>query len=392
VWFTLDAGQRQTLVWAGAAVVLVGFDGSVLTLVLPAIAHDFHARIADLSNLGSVLSLGSIGALPLATLADHFGRRRMIAIGVAVFSIANVVTAFVPSLAALAALRLVASCFEDLVLGVSTALIVEEAPRGRRGQAVSALALLFGAGQGIPVIAYPFVAPHWRWIFLAGGIGAIAAPLIWRMLPEGRAWKRARVGGSVIKLLLQAPWRRHITILAASAILGSILFTPAGLLFTVFATQTLHLSPAAISWMIVAAAVAAVAGYVVGGVLTDRYGRRILGALLGAITTILASAGFLAGAGGFVAANILWSGFASAGTPVGGAWSGELYPTRARATAEATGSVAGAVGGIVGLQIVGALSVSFGLGRAIAIAGVAGLAGAAILLLLPETKGKPLPD
>ena len=115
--------------------VLVGFDGSVLTLVLPAIAHDFHARITDLSNLGSVLSLGSIGALPLATLADHFGRRRMIAIGVLVFSVANVVTAFVPSLAVLAVLRLVASCFEDLVLGVSTALIVEEAPRGRRGQA-----------------------------------------------------------------------------------------------------------------------------------------------------------------------------------------------------------------------------------------------------------------
>ncbi len=392
LWLGLDPSQRKTLIWAGLAVVLVGFDGSVLTLVLPAIAHDFNARIADLSNLGSVLSLGSVGALPLATLADHFGRRRMIALGVGVFSIANVVTAFVPSLAALAILRLVASCFEDLVLGVATALIVEEAPRARRGQAVSVLALLFGAGQGIPVIAYPFVAPHWRWIFLAGGVGAVAAPLIWRMLPEGQAWQRARVSGSVVRLLLEPPWRRHVTILAASAILGSVLLAPAGLLFTVFATQTLHLSPASISWMIVAAAVAAVVGYVVGGVLTDRYGRRTLGALLGAVTTILASVGFLAGTVGFVAANILWSGFASAATPVGGAWSGELYPTRARATAEATGSVAGAVGGIVGLQAVGALSAFFGLGHAIAIAGIAGLAGAGLLLLLPETKGRPLPD
>ncbi len=148
--------------WAGLAVVLTAFDGSVLVLALPAVARDFQARVPDLSNLGSILALGGLGALPLATLADHFGRRRLIAIGVAGFSIANFASAFAPSLEALAFLRLVAVCFEVLVGGVATALIVEEAPSGRRGQAVSVLAVLSGAGTGITVIAYPLVAPHWR--------------------------------------------------------------------------------------------------------------------------------------------------------------------------------------------------------------------------------------
>jgi len=388
----LDRSQRDTLIWAGLAVVLAGWDGSVLVLELPAVAQSFGARVADISNLGSIVIFGAIGALPLATLADHFGRRRLIAIGVGLFSLVNFATAFAPSLLALAGLRLTASCFENLVLGVVTALVVEEAPRARRGTAVSALALLFGAGQGIPVVVYPLVAPNWRVLFLAGGVGVLAAPLIWRRLPEGRAWQRAHVSGSTMRLLAQSPWRRRVMILAASLIVGAILGEPAGLFFTVFASQTLHLSPFVISAMIVAAAVCALIGYMAGGYLSDRYGRRILGAALGAVTAVFTGAGFVTGAGGFIAGNLLWSGFASAGTPVMGAWSGELYPTRARATAEATGGVAGAMGGIIGLQIVGALSPIFGLGRSLAVLAAAGVLSAALLLLLPETRGRPLPD
>src|SRR5579872_2476111 len=158
----LDSGQVRTLVWAGLAVVLAGWNGSILVLELPAVANTFGARVSDLSNLGSIVIFGAFGAWPLATLADHFGRRRLIAVGTGLFSLVSFLTAFAPNLTALALLRLAASCFESLVLAVGTALIVEEAPAGRRGLAVSALALLFGAGQGIPVIVYPFVAPDWR--------------------------------------------------------------------------------------------------------------------------------------------------------------------------------------------------------------------------------------
>src|SRR5947209_18175013 len=97
--------QRRTLVWAGLAVVLTAFDGSVLVLALPAIAGDFHARVPALSNLGSVLALGGLGALPLATLADRFGRRRLIAAGAGGLSVAHFARAFAPSLEPRAALR-----------------------------------------------------------------------------------------------------------------------------------------------------------------------------------------------------------------------------------------------------------------------------------------------
>ena len=388
----LDARQRDTLVWAGLAIVLAGFDGSVLVISLPGIAADFGARVSALANLGSVLALGSLGALPLATLADHFGRRRLIAIAVAGFSIANFASAFATSLAALAVLRLVAVCFEALVGSVATALIVEESPSGRRGQAVSALAILSGAGLLVTVVGYPLVAPHWRWLYLAGIAGVPAAPLIWRLLPEGRAWERAHVSASALRLLMQPPWLARIGALAATTLAVALVLEPAGLLFTLFASSNLKMSPAAISLLIVASGSVAFPAYIAGGYLSDRLGRRLPAVVFTAAYTLSAGAGFVTGVAGFIAGNILWSGAASAATPVMGAWSGELYPTRARATAEATSGVAGAIGGIAGLQLVGLLSGGLGLGGAIAVAGVAGAFGAFVLLALPETTGRPLPD
>jgi predicted MFS family arabinose efflux permease len=388
----LDALQRRTLIWAGLAVVLTAFDGSVLVLALPAISSDFHARIPELSNLGSVLALGALGALPLATLADRFGRRRLIAIGVAGFSVANFASAFAPSLTALSIIRLVAVCFEVLVGGVATALIVEEAPPGRRGQAVSVLAVLGGLGAGVTVLSYPLLAPHWRWLFLAGGIGLLAAPAIWLRLPEGRTWERARASGSALLLLMKGPWRRRILVLSAVTALLAVLLEPAGLLFTVFATEVLHMTPVAISTLIVVSGVAGGGSYLAGGYLSDRFGRRWPGIGLTATTAVVTSLSFATGIVGFVIGNVLWSAIASAATPVFGAWSAELFPTRARATAEATFSVAAAIGSVVGLQAVGVLSQSLGLGRALELVGVAALAGAFLLFLLPETKQTPLPD
>jgi MFS family permease len=316
----------------------------------------------------------------------------LIAIGVAGFSIANFASAFAPSLTALSLIRMVAVCFEALVAGVATALIVEEAPPGRRGQAVSVLAVLGGLGTLATVLSYPLLAPHWRWLFLAGGIGLLAAPVIWLRLPEGRTWGKVRPTGSALKLLAGGAWRRRIVVLSATTALITVLLQPAGLLFTVFASGVLHMTPVAISALIIVSGAAGGAAYLAGGYLSDRFGRRWPAITLTATTAIVTSVSFASGIVGFVAGNVLWSAIASAATPVFGAWTAELFPTRARATAQATIGVAATIGAIVGLQAVGALSQPFGLGRAIELVGVAALAGAFLLLLLPETKQIPLPD
>jgi MFS family permease len=275
---------------------------------------------------------------------------------------------------------------------VATALVVEEAPRARRGQAVSVLSLLAGLGAGVSVVSYPLIAPHWRWLFLAGGVGLLLVPAILSRLPEGRMWLGARVSGSALRLLLEPAWRSRVAVVAGMTALRAILLGPAGLLFTVYASEVLHLSPGPISVLIVVSAAVGVVAYLAGGYLTDRFGRRGPAIGLTIATALSTTFSFTAGTTGFYAGNVLWSAFSSAATPVFGAWTAELFPTRARATAEATGAVAAAIGSVVGLQAVGVLAQSAGLGEAIVIVGVAMLAGAFLLLLLPETRQAPLPD
>src|SRR4029077_11202074 len=172
----------------------------------------------------------------------------------------------------------------------------------------------------------------------------------------------------------------------------AVLFEPAGLLFTVYASDSLHLAPGPISVLIAVSGIAGAAAFLAGGYLTDRYGRRGPAIVLTIAAVISTSLSFATATLGFYIGNVLWSSFASASTPVFGAWTAELFPTRARATAELTASVAAAIGSVIVLQAVGYLAPSAGLGRAIELCGVAALAGTMLLFLLPETKQAPLPD
>ena len=382
----------RVLPMTGLAVLFATFDGSVLTLALPAIAADFGASVGSLANLGALLALGSLGALPLAALADHSGRRRLIAVGALGFGLANLASAAAPSLAWLTAARLAAVCFESLVLAVSTALVVEETPAGQRGQAVALITILAGGGTFLTVVLYPLVAPHWRLLYLAGGAAVPVAGLVWRFLPEGRRWSEARVGRWSPQVLARAPWRRRLAILGGSTALGAVLFQPANFFTAFYGSTHLGLRPVAISAVVFVSGAISIPAFLVGGRLSDRLGRRRPAVALTALTALGVDLAFAGSLLFYWAGNGLWSVLASAAVPALGAWLGELFPTRARATSEAVIAVAGAGGGAAGLVLYGKLAPSLGLGASVIVLSAAALAGAGLLLLLPETAGEPLVD
>jgi MFS family permease len=382
------------LALAGLATFFVGFDSTVLVLALPAIAAEFGSSYSALTGLGSALQLGTLAGLPLAMLADRLGRRRLLAFGVAGFSLANLGSAAAPGLAWLALSRVAAVCFESVAASVATALVVEELPAARRGAAVAAITVTSGAGAGLTTVLYPLLAPHWRVLYLAGGLGLAAALGLARLLPESEAWATATGGkpeAIPLRVLLRPPWRARLLVVAVSAALGALLYGPAGLLAALFGSRQLGLAPAAISAVVIVAGVASAPAFLVGGWLSDRFGRRRLGVGLSLLTACFAAITFTGGRAGYWAGTVAWSVLASAAVPVLGAWYGELFPTRARATSESAGAVAAALGGALGFQVVGLLQPSLGLGGSLVAAAGGALAGAAMLVLLPETGGKPLP-
>jgi predicted MFS family arabinose efflux permease len=388
----LRGGALRPLALAGLASFLVSFDSAVLVLALPAVAADFRTPVAELSRLASALSLGTIAALPIAMQADRVGRRRLLVLSVAGFSLANLASAASPSVGWLVASRVVAVCFETVAGGVATALVIEEVAPDQRGLAVAAITVAAGAGTGLTTVLYPLVAPNWRVLYLAGGAGLAGAGVLAVMLRESRAWAASAAAGPPrlpLRVLLEPAWRGRLALVAAWAALGALLYAPASLLSALFGSR-LGLDPTAISAVMVASGLASIPAFLVGGRLSDRWGRRRLGTGLGLLTAAATAVAFSGSRAAYWAGNVLWSVVASAGVPVLGAWFGELFPTRARATSESVTSVAGAMGGAAGFQLVALLQPRLGLGPSLAVMAAGAGASALLLLLLPETRGEPL--
>lgn len=387
-----ESTRWEVLVLAGMATFFVSFDGSVLVLALPAIAADFKASIPALTDLGSALALGTLAALPLAMQADRLGRRRLLALAVAGFSTANLASAAAPGLVWLAVVRAISVAFETVAAGVATALVVEEVKPGRRGLAVAGITIAGGAGVGLTTILYPLVAPNWRLLYGLGGTGLVAAAALAVWLPESRLWAAARPERLPLAVLWRPPWRRRLLVFTGSAALGAILYEPAGLLVALFGSRQLMLDPAEISAVVVASGLASVPAFLLGGRISDRVGRKTPGIILSFVTAIFTAVAFAGGRTAYWAGNILWSFFASASVPIFGAWAGELFPTRARATSESCGAVAAALGGVLGLQLVGFVQSRIGLGPGLVLASAGAVVGAAVLVMLPETRAEPLPE
>ncbi|HXA42768.1 MAG TPA: MFS transporter [Candidatus Solibacter sp.] len=378
---------RATIVYCAIAVFLAGYGGSILFVALPGIATEFGANVSSLATLGSILSLGSAIGLPLAVVADRGRRGPVAAVGIAGFSLAGLVTAIVPSIGVLAIARLAAVCCETVVAAVATAATLEAVGSSRRGRAASLLALSGGAGATLSLVAYPLVAPHWRILYGFAGLGVLVAPLALRISSHRPAGAHVSA-----RVLLDSPWRRRLLVLAASGALGALLYEPANFFAIFFGSRTLGLQPFALSAVQLVSGVAAAGGLVVGGLLSDRAGRRWPSVVLLSLSAVLTAISFTSSRVLYVGGNVLWSVFASASAPMLGAWTTELMPTRARVTGFTATGVAGALGGVGGLQLVRALAPALGLGGTLWLTAGAAVAGSLALLALPETRGEALPE
>ncbi len=131
------ADPRWTLFACVLASSLSFVEGSVLSVALPAIRASYGAGAqqvqwvvnAYLLPLSALLLLGG-------ALGDHFGRRRLLVIGTAIFAITSLVCALAPSLPILLAARAAQGIGAALLLPNSLALLNAAFQGEKRGRAV----------------------------------------------------------------------------------------------------------------------------------------------------------------------------------------------------------------------------------------------------------------
>lgn len=192
--------------WGALAVMLVGvfvvtLDFFIVNVAIPSIQHSFDAPPAAIQFV--VAGFGLAYAASLITggrLGDLFGRRRMYAIGLAVFTLASAACGLAPNAGFLVGGRVLQG-LSAAMLAPQVLAIINIVYTGRhRVVAFNAFGLSMGFGGvfgqliGGLLIQADIAGAGWRTIFLINvPVGVAALAVLRRLVPESRAEGRARL-------------------------------------------------------------------------------------------------------------------------------------------------------------------------------------------------------
>lgn len=194
----LDHTQRHTVAATFLGWTLDAFDYFLLVMVMPAVAESFKVPVKDVAfALLLTLAFRPLGALIFGQLADRYGRRRVLMIDVALYSVLGLACAFAPSLAVLLVLRSLFGIAMGGEWGTGASLAMESIPARSRGIVSGILQSGYPCGYLLCAIAYGllFNSIGWRGMFALGILPALLVLYLRRSVPESPVFEeRQRTG------------------------------------------------------------------------------------------------------------------------------------------------------------------------------------------------------
>ncbi len=186
----MSQAARTSWIFAitGIGLFMAVLDNLVVTNALPAIRVSLGASIENLEWTVNAYTLAfAVLLLTAAALGDRFGRRRVFAIGVALFTVASAAAALSPNVEILIASRALQGAGAAAIMPLSLTILSEAVPAARRGAAIGVWSAIAGVGVAFgPLVGGAVVTGiSWHWIFwLNVPIGLALVPLILLRLPE----------------------------------------------------------------------------------------------------------------------------------------------------------------------------------------------------------------
>lgn len=172
------------------AIVFDGLDVALFGTLLPALMKDMGMGPAEAGLLASIGHIGAVGgAILFGVAADAVGRKRMMLIGITVFTVFTAACGLARGFVDFAIYRFIAGIGLAGIVPIAVALVLEYTP-GRRRAMVSSMAYM-GISVGVllsAVLSITFLgSAGWRAILL-GTIGCVVlVPVAMVLLPESMA-------------------------------------------------------------------------------------------------------------------------------------------------------------------------------------------------------------
>jgi len=165
-------------------------DGTVVNVALPTLQRDFNATAAGVQWVVQAYSL-LLAALILVggSLGDRYGRRRIFAIGVVIFTMASVACGIAPNLATLVTARALQGIGGALLVPGSLAIITAAFPEEERGRAIGTWSGFTAITSAIGPVLGGWMVENlsWRSVFLMNvPLAAVVLLVTLRYVPESR--------------------------------------------------------------------------------------------------------------------------------------------------------------------------------------------------------------
>jgi len=388
-------------------------DSLLYSYVIGSVAKEWNITLAIAAAIGFVpMAAAALGGPLFGYVADKFGRKASLQLGVLTVGISSLCVALAQSPTQMVLARILVGLALGGLWSAGMTLISESWDSLSRGTAVAVVQVGFPLGYLYASLLAYFFAPSfgWRGAFVACAIPPILILLLIKYgVQESPIWLKAKGQGGIAKEqnssvplheLFTKGNAAKVVVASLVAFLGMygywavMTWIPSYLAVVGFDAKQIPL------WTFYILT-GAVVGYLVHGAYGDRYGRRkafvlfflaaaVMSLVFGLLpvylnstydsevakTAILVIGPLLSFSTGY------FSGY--------GAYYSELFPTRIRASASGFSFNVGRIGTSIGPGITGALAASFGVGGALSTASLAFVAGALLIYLLPETAGKLL--
>lgn len=420
--------QWLVLAIASAGWVFDVFEGQIfvagvnqaLPTLLEGTGLESHQELILNLGLGAFLAGGAVGGVLFGVLADRWGRGRVMALTILMYSAFTGLTAFVGSWVELTALRFLVGMGVGGEWAVAAAVVAEVFPPRARPAASGIFHASSVLGTYLAVAAGVFVIgadrQGWRYGFLLGVLPALLVLWVRVSMREPETWTAAREQartepgrrlGRVADLFALAPLRRHTLVGTGLAVIGLATFWGAhirgkDLLLVAVAREQARagvVDPEVQKNYEMLGMFLTTTGGGIGllsfAPLSQRWGRRpaflffhLAGFALVGVVYLLAGSVW-----GLLLALPVF-GYFTLGMHAGYAvYFPELYPTRLRSTGSGfcfnTARVLAAPV-LLGYGWLGTLGL--GLPERMLLLGTCFLAGSTLLLFAPETRGQPLPE
>ncbi|MEM6341850.1 MAG: MFS transporter [Pseudomonadota bacterium] len=253
---------------------LIGVGAFVIVGVLEPLGADMNVSTTEAGLLMTVYALAYAVLSPiLVSLTGTIGRRRVMAFGLLLFLAAALISALAPNLLTLNIARIFAAAGAGLFTPVAAAVAAALYPVEQRGRVLAAVFFGLTLAQVVGVPAGSWIAYTFGWRYAFWIVVLLALPclyLIWTQVPAGLSFQPVSLSdlGTVL-----AEARMMLAVLFTGTFLGSIY-----VLYTFIApllSETMGYGRNGVTLVLMIFGLGAVAGNLLGGLMSDRLGWRI---------------------------------------------------------------------------------------------------------------------